>query len=321
MALAALIVGGCAQQGGPVRTGKSHAIETYVRGVYAYQTGDQDEAVEALKAAIQANPSLIMPRAVLGRIYKQRGEYATAAEYYQQLTEMDPYEIDHHYQLGVSYQMLKRLLDAAASYRNALKLNANDFGSNMNLGLVHLALGDVDNAVRYTQKAASIRPDSAEAQANMAVALDSAGRYEEAEIAYRKSLDLAPKQAGTLVNYSNNLLAQQKWEEALQVLQEALKMEDTPYLRKRMGDAHAMGKQYDEAKQQYNLALQKNPKYYSAMNELGRVYIAEYQAGFELDDEKRDMALELWRKSLEANPRQPTIKLMIEDWERRMFSR
>ena len=320
MGLAA-VISGCAHEGATQPVGKSQAIETYVKGVYAYQAGDQDKAVDTLRTAIQENPQLIMPRTILGRISKDKGDYAAAAEYYEALTQLDPYEANHFYQLGVSYQMLQRLQDAAKSYRGALKIDANNFGSNMNLGLVYWALGDTDNAVRFTRRAAEINPNSAEAQANMAVALDSAGEYAAAELAYRKSLELAPKQSGTLINYANNLLAQQKWRDAIEVLQETIKMEDTPYLHKRLGDAYTLGTQYDLSTQQYKQAVAKNPQYYGAINEQARVLILQYQAGMELEDKKRDDALALWRHSLEINANQPKIKVMLEDWERRMFSK
>lgn len=315
------IIGGCANDGAPKAGGKSQAIETYVKGVYAYKAGEEDKAVDTLRAAIQENPQLIMPRTILGRISKEKGDYAAAAEYYQALTQLDPYEVNHHYQLGVSYQMLTRLQDAAKSYRTALKLDPDNFGSNMNLGLIYMTLGETDNAVRFTKRAVEINPDSSEAQANMAVALDSAGEYEAAEIAYRKSLELAPKQSGTLINYANNLLAQEKWRDAIEVLQETLKMEDTPYLHKRLGDAYVGGGQYDLAMQQYNQAVQKNPRYYAALNEQARVSVLQYQAGMELEDKKRDDALAFWRRSLEIYPNQPSIKVLLEDWERRMFSK
>lgn len=310
---------GCASQG--VGGGKPHAVETYVKGVYAYQDGKKDEAVATLKQAIEANPELIMPRVLLGRIYKLQGDYKASAEQYEVLTRVDPYNIENHYQLGVDYQLIQRLRDAAASYRNAMKLDPNDFGSNMNLGLVYLAMGDVDNAVRYTDKAAQLRPGSAEAQANLAVALDSRGDYALAEKAYRKSLELAPLQAGTLTNYGNNLIAQQKWTDAVQVFGEVLKKQDTPYLHKRMGDAYAIGGRYDQALAEYQRAIKANPKYVAAMNEQARVMILQYQQGMELNDRLRDDALGIWRQSLALSPEQPKVKASLEDWEKRMFSK
>lgn len=314
----ALWCGGCAQEAGRLTGGG--ALQTYVQGVYAYESGNP-EAIETLRQAVQENPSLIMPRILLGKIYKDKGDYASAIEYYRSVTELDPHDPEHRYNLGVSYQMIQRLQEAASSYQAALKLNPDDFGSNMNLGLVYLALGDIERAVKFTERATELRPNSAEAQANLAVTLDSAGQYSRAENAYRRSLEMAPVQAGTLVNYANNLLAQQKWQEAVQVLNEALKLENTPYLQKRLGDAYAQGGQLDKAMEQYQAALKANPKYYSALNEQARVLIQQYQAGMELQEPLRDKALALWRQSLEINPDQPTVKATLEQWEKRMFSK
>ena len=323
MAVVAVALGGCATgpESGGSGSGRPQAVETYVKGVYAYRAGKNDQAVDSLKQALETNPHLIMPRVFLGKIYKERGDYSSAREYYEALVAMDPYEVQNHYNLGLSDQMLQRLQDAIKSYNNALKLDPNHFGSNMNLGLVYLALGDVDKAVKYTDKAALLKPESAEAQANLALTLDARGDYVLAERAYRKSIELAPKQVGTLTNYANNLLAQQKPRDAADVIQQTLKLEDTPYLRKRLGDAYAMEQRYDEALGQYREARKRNPKYFSALNEEARVLLQQYQAGMELDEKKRDDALGLLRQSLEMNPQQPKVKTLLEQWEKRMFSK
>lgn len=320
MAALMLICGGCTQTKEAAQVTPLGGMETYARGVYAYQSGSPD-AAETLKQAIEQNPELIMARILLGKIYKEKGEYAAASQYYQRLTQLDPYEVSHWYNLGVSYQMIKRLQEAAASYQSAIRLSPEDFGSTMNLGLVYLALGDVNKAVNYTQKAATLRPDSAEAQANLAVTLDAAGKYTQAEDAYRRSLEIAPSQTGTLVNYANNLLAQKKWQESIEVLNAALKKENTPYLHKRLGDAYAMGKQYDNAETEYQTALKLNPKYYTALNEKGRLLMLRYQEGMELNETLRDQALGMWRQSMEINPNQPALRATLEDWEKRLFSK
>lgn len=324
LGLSAAFLGGCASEKPEPTTApvvKGGAFTNYAQGVTNLKAGKQDQAIESLRYAIQQNPQLIMPRVVLGKIYKDKGDYASAAEYYEALTHLDPLESDNYYNLGVSYQMLQRLQESARNYQTAIRLNPADFGSTMNLGLVYLALGEVDKAVEFTRKATEMQPASAEAQANYAAALDSKGDYPKAEAAYRKSLDLAPGKSGTLINYANNLLAQGKWQEAVEVLTATLKQEDTPYLHKRLGDALALGTKYDQAIAQYKIALKGNPRYYQALNEMGRVIILQYQAGMELDDKKRDEALGFWRQSVDISPSQPKIKALLDQWEKRMFSK
>ena len=318
--LVLVLLTGCASMRGPA-TGRPQAVETYVKGVNAMEAGKQDEAVEALKEAIATNPQLLMPRIMLGGIYKQKGNYAAASEQYEVVVQMDRYDPGNHYNLGLSYQMLQRLREASKSYQEALRLAPDNFGANMNQGLVYLALGDVENAVKYTQKAASLRPLSAEAQANLAVALDNHGDYPQAELAYRKAIELAPPTVGVLENYGNNLYAQQKWSEAVQAFGDARKLQDKPYHHKRMGDALALGQKYTEALAEYGIALKKNPKYYGALNASARVMMMQYQAEMELDEKKRDQAIIQWKQSLDINPNQPEVKVTLEQWEKRMFSK
>ncbi len=312
---------GCAHRAGTGAPSKRQAVETYVRGVYAYQSGKKDDAIRELQDAIKANPQLIMPRILLGGLEKDRNDYQAAADQYEALVRLDPYFAGHEYNLGVSYQMLQRLHDAEKSYQAAIRLDPKNFGAHMNLGLVYMALGDADNAVKYTDAAAKLNPTSAEAFANLAAALDARGDYVLAEWAYHKSLEAAPFQAGTLLNYANNLMAQHKPREAIAVLDQAMKIEQTPYALKRKGDALAMQNNLPEAIAEYQLALEKNPKYYGAMNECATVLIQQYKAGMELDVPTRDRALALWRKSLEINPDQPGVKAALQEWEKRMFSK
>jgi tetratricopeptide (TPR) repeat protein len=256
---------------------------------------------------------------MLGKIYKQKGDFKSAIEVYEALVELDPYEADNFYQLGFSYQMVQRLQEACKSYDSALRLQPDNVNANMNIGLVYLALGDVPRAVKYTKKAAELKPDSSEAQANYAISLDSSGEYAAAEKAYRKSLELAPSQAGTLVNYGNNLLSQGKWNDAIDVFQMALKRENSAYLHKRLGDAEVMSGKNQEAIKEYRVAMKMNPKYFSAMNELAQALLVQYQTGMELDEKMREEALGLWRQSLELSPRQPKVKAALEEWDKKMF--
>lgn len=319
----AMVIVGCTQDTAAPAPSAHQAVETYARGVSAYKSGNRDDAIRSLQQAIQQNPQVIMPRVMLGGLQKDAGNYQAAAEQYQTLTQLDPYCVDHHLNLGISYQMIQRLRDAEKSYLAALRLDPKNFGANMYLGLVYVALGEPEKAVHYTDVAARLDPKSAQAYSSLAAALDARGDYPLAESAYRKSLELAPYEAGTLLNYASNLLAQRKPQPAIAVLTQAQKLQDTPYTHKRIGDALAMDNKLPEAIAEYENAIQKNPKYYAAMNECAQVLIQQYRAGMELDVPKRDRALALWQKSLEISPNQPQsakVKAALQEWERRMFS-
>jgi tetratricopeptide (TPR) repeat protein len=311
LTMVALVGIGCSSN----RSTKIKGVDQYVKAVQAYNSGDRDRAVQNLVVATRANPDLIMARLMLGDLYREGGNYDAAVSQYERLVVLDPYTWQNFYKLGVSYQFLQRLVDAASSYQKALNLNPDDPNSNMNLGLVNLYLGDADEAVKFCEKATLLDPRSASAFSNLGVALDAKGEYGRAEAAYRKSLDIDPENATTMLNLGTNLIAQNKGDEAVSILERVITVGDTPLHRKRYGDALAKAGRYDEAIEQYQAALKIDPKYYPALNETGWTRIAEYKNNLELDDAKRDEAINVWKQSLEINVEQPKIAAALKEWQ------
>lgn len=312
LAVAAFI--GCLASGCAKNAGKMEGITDYVDAAQAYEDGDRDTAIADALAATRANPALIMPRLLLGDIYREAGDYLKAVTHYEELVKLDPYAWSNFYKLGVSYQFLTRLKEAADAYQKGLKLNPDDANTNMNLGLVYLYQGNTSDAVTYCERATVLDPQSPEAFSNLGVALDARGEFPRAEAAYRQSLDLDPDNVTTLLNLGSNLIQQNKTKEAIDILGEVVQRQDSALHRKRYGDALARAGQTDAAINEYQLALKLDPKYYPAMNEIGSARIAQYKADLELDDSKRDEALAMWKQSLAINPNQPEIRAASRQW-------
>ncbi len=312
---APLLIIGCASLQ-PLVESRPKAVDTYVAGVESYRNGDRQQAEKDLSQAVKQNPNLIMARSMLGEIYRSDRNYGQAIDQYEMLIRLDPYTLENHYYLGVCYQFVDRLQDAAKCYHDALKLNSNDANSNMNLGLVHLAEGRSDEAVACITKATMLAPNSAAAFANLGAALDSQKKYVQAETAYRRSIELDANQPFTLLNFGSNLVLQNKPVEAAVVFRQALSKVDSAWGHKRYGDALAMSRQYPEAIREYTTSLKINPRYYSALNEMGRTFIAQYEQGLQLDEQLLQSALAAWRKSLELNPNQPQIQDLVNKWSK-----
>lgn len=319
--VSAVTIAGCA---GPSRRPTAQAsapkgIGQYVAAVRAHAAGNEERAIAALEKATTANPELTMAQGMLGDLYRSRGAYDKALPHYEALARLDPYTPENYYKLGVTYQFLRRLEEAAAAYLRGLKLDPASAEANMNLGLVFLALAQTEDAVRHTEKATQLDPDSPAAFLNLGVALEAAGQYEKAEVAYRRSLDLDPQHEQTLLNLGLNLIHQNKGVDAVSIMQRVLETNDTPFTRKLYGDALSRAGRYDDAVEQYEIALERDPDYYQALNEIGWTRIAEYRKGLQLDEAKRKSALEHWQKSLEINANQPRIETAIASWGEKML--
>jgi tetratricopeptide (TPR) repeat protein len=292
------------------------ALNSYVQGVRAYQSGDTDKAVTELKDAVNKNNDLVMARSMLGDIYRARSNYDAAREQYEVVARLDPYEFSNHYRLGLAYQLLDRLRDAAASYLKALNLKPTDANTNMYLGTVYLQLNEPKEALKYAERAVQYDPKSADAWVKFGLILDLNVEYPRAEEAYRKSLDLDSDNEVTRLYLGENLLSQKKYDQARSVFQELVKVQDAPLNRKRLGDAYAGEKNFTEAINQYRAALKLDSNYYPALNEIGATYIADYEKGLTLDDTKRKAALDAWQQSLAINRAQARIMALMQKYSK-----
>ncbi len=314
--LSLAVLAGCRQET-PAEQGPSldKGMVDYIRGYEAYQSGNRDAAVRALRQALTDNPDLITARALLADIYRQEGRYAEAARHYERLTVVDPYDYLNFYHLGVSNHFMDRFKAAIASYLKAANLRPDDPKTNMNLGLAFMALGQIDDALPYARRATELSPNSAAAWGNYALVLDSSGQHAEAEAAYRKSLDLDPTVAGVRLNYATNLIRQNRPKEAISLLEPLVKEQRSVLGLRRLGDAYAAAGQPDRAVEQYQAALRLSPRYYPAMNQIAAVRIEQYVKGLQLNEKARQEALTMWRQSLQIQPEQPQISQALKRWE------
>src|SRR5262245_412956 len=132
---------GCAAT--PPAAQRPPGLNFYVQAVEAYNIKDYNRAIVLLNEAVRQNPELRMARAMLGDLYRARGDNLSAIPNYEKLAQLDPYTPLNHYKLGLAYQLVNRLKDAAGAYLRALQLDPKDWRSNMNLGLVYLALNQI----------------------------------------------------------------------------------------------------------------------------------------------------------------------------------
>jgi tetratricopeptide (TPR) repeat protein len=308
--------GGCAEPSPAPVPPRVAGLDTYVSGAQAYDAGQDDQARLMLQQAVQKNDNLTMAHQLLGDIYRKQKDFQQAANQYQAVARLDPYNYKSHYNLGLMDQFMGRLEQAITAYLQALTLSPRDLNSNINLGVVYLALGQNQNAIRQLQKAVSIDPDSAAAQFNLGVALDIGAQPLTAELAYRRAIELDPNLTAAMLDLGANLIRQRRGAEAEGVLRQAAAQSSTPVAYKLLGDALVLQRRDDQAKRQYDAALQLNPDYWPAMNQLGMIDLRQYQAGLTLNESLHRSAVQLWQRSLALNPRQPAIRGLLAKWNR-----
>ncbi|MEM8875871.1 MAG: tetratricopeptide repeat protein [Planctomycetota bacterium] len=308
------VLAGCAGNAATPTVERPEAVDDYIAGVIALESGQKKTAVDRLEAAVAQNPELRMAQRLLGDIYREEGLYREAVPHYEALLELDPYTLRNYYNLGVTHQLLNELQQAADVYVRGIEVDADNFDLNFALGQVFLAMQNDEEGLRYLERATRIDPDSAKAWSTVGIAHDMRGNFVFAEASYRKALELDPSVAVIRQNLAANLLSQERADEAIQLLESAVEIRDGKLPRKLLGDALRAERRFDDAVAAYDAALSFEPGFVPALNGKGLALIGQYEDGLRLDDAPRDEALALWQSSLVANPNQPKVQALVEKW-------
>eukprot|EP00984_Skeletonema_dohrnii_P002699 scaffold937_cov81-Skeletonema_dohrnii-CCMP3373.AAC.2 len=179
----------------------------------------------------------------------------------------------------------KQFSQALELYTKALKISPAGPNSHVyysNRSAAHLSLGDAESSILDSRLALTIRPDYTKAHSRLGLAHYASGRYEEAVESYEAAMDLEPDNEWVKRQYEKArkmLVKVQEEEEEKKVLAEdkeggdwpspfakttidgeAKRLEDEDIIRqadeyKDSGNAFMKNKQFEEALDQYNLAI------------------------------------------------------------------
>ncbi len=308
--------GGCAAPSAtaPTTPGAPVAVEDYVSGVTALESGNRAGAVADLEEALERNPQLVMARRIVADIYREDRNYERAAAHYEIAASLDPYSHANHYHLGFSYQMLERFRDASRAYVRAVELLPEDFATNMNLGLAYYSLGEVDPAIFYLERASRIDPQNARIWANLGVVHESRGNTILAEASYRRSLELDPDNLVTMGNLQGNLVTQKKFTDAIAIAEQLIKLQDTASHRIKLGEALTAARRWNDAAAAFDAILTRQPRSIPALNGKANLRIQQFEADLQLNNALRLEAVKLWQDSLKIDGNQPQIKELLNRW-------
>ena len=167
-------------------------------GVIFSQQSKPNDAVPALKAAIDAKPDYAEAHYALGTVLQQQGNLDAAIESYRQALKYVPNAPEIHNSLGTALTRKGDKDAAQVEFQEAARLNK--IKSNMqaavfatNTGIALLKEGKVDAAIERFEAAIKLDPTNAQAYYNLARALQIRGERTAAQTAYQKAKELDPR--------------------------------------------------------------------------------------------------------------------------------
>jgi Flp pilus assembly protein TadD len=149
-------------------------------GVYYERKGLDEQAAEAYRKSLEANPDNIWGYRQLGTLYLRQGRYLESLDAFlkAQTTNPDnPLLLTH---LGSVMCRLKRYGEAIPHLRQAVRLGPQFAEAHAYLGMALMATGDTDPAIRELNEAVRLRPELAWPHWNLAEALCAKSEFTRA---------------------------------------------------------------------------------------------------------------------------------------------
>lgn len=145
----------------------------------------------------------------------------------------------------------------------------NDFPKNeealLLMGNVHENYGETVEAEKFWQKALAINPKRADVHYTIAMVAVRKGEHERAVDYFRRALEVDPNMAGVRTRVASSLMFQGKLVEAIVELEkDARAFPQGGFSRYLLGQAYLQQREYEKAKESYEIAIKLDPANTSA---------------------------------------------------------
>ncbi|MFA5164607.1 MAG: tetratricopeptide repeat protein [Candidatus Omnitrophota bacterium] len=160
--------------------------------MYYYQ-GREDEAFDAYKKAIAADPLVPVTYANLGDIYYRKGKYKDSVSMFKRALEIAPGNAAYWNSLGNAYLAEKMDREAGEAYRKAIAIYPYLLDSRVNLGGIYARKGDLVAALEEYKVALQIAPDVPEIYTRVSELCSRMGAHEQAKYFSDRAKELLTK--------------------------------------------------------------------------------------------------------------------------------
>jgi tetratricopeptide (TPR) repeat protein len=278
---------------------------------------DAKKAEEQFQTAQAIEPESEEVVLNLARLYAESGDVTHAAKVIQDVPETDRTP-KMEFALGAAYDQLKQSKEAIAAYQRAADMDPGDAQTLDALAQALLADNQLDEALKQFKLLSEADPENVDAVVHIGEIQRRQEKYDDALVTIRKArkMDATSLEAG----YNEGLLLDVlgRYDEAAQTYEKMLELPST---------FHANGAYTPEEKSKRGFFLERLAQIYAEQNKVdqaiatyqklvdlgGDSTISGYEGQVEVYGEARmfDRAVEVSRKAVEADPKNPDLKLIL----------
>ncbi len=232
-----------------------------------------DQAIEACRKAIELRPDMAEPHNRLGIVFRKKGDSEPVITEFQEALRLDPKSSRAHFNLAVIAYENGDIDEAIAGYRRAIDSEPQYAAAHNNLGYALELRGELDEAILHYRKALEIEPIYASAQQNLSRALQKNG--EPQGFAADTARQTTPEERQRDAFFDAGLIMSKKGlvDQAIVAYQKALEI-DPNYVnaRNNLGSLYEKKGELDAAMLEFERLIEIDPNFVYGYVNLGYIH-------------------------------------------------
>jgi Flp pilus assembly protein TadD len=297
LAVALVLIGGCATSGSQLQAGNQNVDFSSVRrpvqsATHSYKSpeeisrsaelpqmssdelervgdsyfanGNLQMAYVNYEKSIQANQKNLRVVCKKGLLLLCAGLNQDAEKVFAQVLKDEPNHALAHEGLGRAYFQMKKYDDAKVALQNAVKLNPSLWAAYNLLGVIHDIQEHYGMALGEYRKALSLRPNEGMLYHNLGVSLSLAGKYEEAVEAFRVAIMKGYREKRVYNSLGLSLSRLGRYREAYEAFKTG---GSVPSAYNNLGFVYLNEGKHEEAVACFEKAIANSPEFYARASE------------------------------------------------------
>lgn len=239
-----------------------------------------DEAIEYYRRAYEANPSnrdVLVKLATVNQTYFPENVDETI-DYFNKLLEIEEDTAPIYYELGHLYVKKQDKINAISAFKLAVEQEPENPFYNNSLAYAFVQAELYDDAIEYYQKAIKLNPDtewtSIVCEALGSIYYQIKENYEAAIASYQAGSVLDPNNSEIFLSLGDVYMSDNDLDNAIRAYCDSINIKSDDYRAfAKLGIALWEKDYLEEAIVAYNKAIDLNPEYDVAQNNLGVIYL------------------------------------------------
>lgn len=244
------------------------------------KSNNMDAAVQCYKRALEASPynrDLLIKLATVTQTFFPEN-IDDAIDYYNKLLEVDTENSQIYYELGHLYLKKEDKIHAVVAFKLALEKDCDNAFYNNSLAYSYVQAELYDEAIEYYQKAIKLNPDkewtSIVCQALGSIYHQIKGNSEAAIATFQAGIILDPQNSEIYLSMGDVYMADGDLDNAIRAYCDSISVNGEDYRAYSKAAIALWEKDFmEEAIVAYHRAIELNPEYDIARNNLGVIYL------------------------------------------------